>query len=290
MGDVTIETLVPFFWTMVYITFALTMVTELEIVPATTFEIGEGYDLYFISVDGKHVLRSDLTGKGAEIISTLEMDGSPEHLCACPRIILENKKRNHRDSQRVCWECGFDLFVLLAIEDRYEKVLLLENFTSRPAVFLLNGEYNEWCDGYHKLESYAFRSFGDEEEWKYEIEINDFYQEGISGGKLLHELRLETGNSRYEKGSDFNYTVTTPFAIWPVSNATHIAGDYGVFQLGKDQICLLDPEKKRIALVARGFGPVVAKPPIDNAEALPAAPEEAPPNTVSPSDSSAQQI
>ena len=59
------------------------------------------------------------------------------------------------------------------------------------------------------------------------------------------------------------YWVHAPFVQWRIRNGTHIAGDYGVFLLGKDQICIMDPEKKRIALIARGFGPVVAKPHVE---------------------------
>jgi hypothetical protein len=45
---------------------------------------------------------------------------------------------------------------------------------------------------------------------------------------------------------------------WTIRNAVQIDGDRLVFQLGRDQICLLDPETQRIALIARGFGPLVA--------------------------------
>jgi hypothetical protein len=49
----------------------------------------------------------------------------------------------------------------------------------------------------------------------------------------------------------------TPFAQWNVRNAYHLPGDCVVFQLGPNQICALDVVTKRVALLAKGRGPVV---------------------------------
>ena len=49
----------------------------------------------------------------------------------------------------------------------------------------------------------------------------------------------------------------TPFVYWPISHATHLAGDWLVFQLGQDQICLLHVDTRQMALIARGKDPVV---------------------------------
>ena len=43
---------------------------------------------------------------------------------------------------------------------------------------------------------------------------------------------------------------------WIVRLVTHLPTDQVLFQLGGDQICLYDPEKKQVALVARGRGPI----------------------------------
>ncbi|WP_414527765.1 hypothetical protein [Nodularia chucula] len=50
-----------------------------------------------------------------------------------------------------------------------------------------------------------------------------------------------------------------PFASWRVSHATHLEGDFVVFQLGNDQICILHPEQRKMALIVRGTQPVVVK-------------------------------
>jgi hypothetical protein len=49
----------------------------------------------------------------------------------------------------------------------------------------------------------------------------------------------------------------TPFIHWSNSHATHLPGDWLVFQLGQDQICLLHADSRRVALIARGKHPVV---------------------------------
>lgn len=58
----------------------------------------------------------------------------------------------------------------------------------------------------------------------------------------------------------FRFSLETPFLAWNVRNATHLPGDYVIFQLGDDQICLLELATKKIALLANGQGPVVVFP------------------------------
>lgn len=60
-----------------------------------------------------------------------------------------------------------------------------------------------------------------------------------------------------ETGETFRFAWETPFANWIVRNVIQLPDERVVFQLGYDQICLLDPESKRIALLARGRGPAV---------------------------------
>jgi hypothetical protein len=59
-------------------------------------------------------------------------------------------------------------------------------------------------------------------------------------------------------GRRLHLSLETPFLEWYIRNATQLPGDQVVFQLGRDQICILDPDAKKIALLARGWGPIVA--------------------------------
>lgn len=61
-----------------------------------------------------------------------------------------------------------------------------------------------------------------------------------------------------KEGVRFRAAWETPFSRWMVRAATHLPGDQVIFQLGEDQICLLDAPTRRIARIAEGRSPVVA--------------------------------
>ena len=65
-------------------------------------------------------------------------------------------------------------------------------------------------------------------------------------------------------GKRVHFSLALPSAAWPVRNATRMAGDYAVTQPGDDQHCRIHPESRRIALIARGKEPIVAKPTLSN--------------------------
>jgi len=62
-----------------------------------------------------------------------------------------------------------------------------------------------------------------------------------------------------DDGRFFRYTLDTPFLSWTPRNGTHVEKDLLIFQLNGHQIVALRHEKKQIALIARGFGPIVVK-------------------------------
>jgi hypothetical protein len=62
------------------------------------------------------------------------------------------------------------------------------------------------------------------------------------------------------KHAGLHFSLETPFAQWVVRNATHLPSDKVVLQLGENQICILDPDSKRIALLTHGRGPVAVIP------------------------------
>jgi hypothetical protein len=57
-------------------------------------------------------------------------------------------------------------------------------------------------------------------------------------------------------GAKIRFSFETPFGQWIVRNATLLPADKVIFQLGEDQICVFDPDTKKIALLVRGKGPV----------------------------------
>ena len=65
-------------------------------------------------------------------------------------------------------------------------------------------------------------------------------------------LRGENSRTRNE----FAFARETPFAQWHVRRPIILATDKVVFQLGNRQICILDPETRKIALLAFGRAPL----------------------------------
>lgn len=79
----------------------------------------------------------------------------------------------------------------------------------------------------------------------------DFYANVFAGGGLSGYNRITQAR--------IQVALETPFAFWAISHVTHLAGDLLVLQVGQDQICLLHPETRSIALIVRGKHPVVTK-------------------------------
>jgi hypothetical protein len=67
--------------------------------------------------------------------------------------------------------------------------------------------------------------------------------EGLRGTQANSEKRV-------------HFSLETPFVAWSVRNATHLPTDKVLLQLGDEQICVYDPETKKIALLTRGRGPI----------------------------------
>jgi len=54
----------------------------------------------------------------------------------------------------------------------------------------------------------------------------------------------------------FHFSLETPFASWSVRNAVLLPDHKVLFQLGENQICLLELDTHRIALITKGRGPL----------------------------------
>jgi len=67
--------------------------------------------------------------------------------------------------------------------------------------------------------------------------------------------RLDGYNENTGKG--VRVSLETPFLTWPVYYPTQLPTGQVIFQLGENQICIFDPNEKKIALLAKGRSPVV---------------------------------
>jgi hypothetical protein len=211
------------------------MLTQLEVVSVYEMKLPEPYALYYLSPEGDQIIRIDPTKPSfKETISKVTAHHRNDRLFARPR----------EDS-------GFDLFVYLDSEDRGAETesRILEDFSEKAPVERRIAEGHS-----DKVEGSWFNfgpvpTIGPASKWAFRTGF--WPVEGISG-------------KNEKTGKKVHYALELPFAAWPVRNATQIAGDFVVTQLGDDQICLMNLEAGKIALVARGRGPVVAKPKMTN--------------------------
>ncbi|MBD2580459.1 hypothetical protein [Oscillatoria sp. FACHB-1406] len=195
------------------------LLTQLELVPIQQLQASQKYALYFISMDGKQLMRARLNGEPPEQVKEFKKVNPNEEPCF---------RQNERQQ--------FDLFAL--VSEKQEPII--SDFAKR--VPLSPEREDNSCNS---------TSFGralkltKNSNWEYETSV------WAAGGIM--------GFNR-KKGSRIHFALETPFAFWNVSHATHLEGDLVVFQLHKNQMCLLDPQARKIALIARGSSPVVVEP------------------------------
>ena len=206
------------------------VMTKLEVVAVDEMQISEPFAVFFISSEGERVLRINLNDSGS----------------AKPISEVSAHHRNDRLFVRPRDTSGYDLFVFLDSEDRgseaEEKVM--DDFSEQaPVEWRISEGHSEEAEG-SGFNFGPIPAIGGESDW--EFRTGFWPIEGVSG-------------TNERTGERFHCSLELPFAAWPVRNATHIAGDYLVAQLGDDQICLLHPASRRIALIVRGKGPIVAK-------------------------------
>jgi len=206
------------------------LMTRVEVVPAESLLPREPYVLYFITPDGRHIERTDLAGRHREQVAEVSASDGNDRLFA----------RKDADGK-------YSLFLLLYGDGgpKYDEQTIRHGFSTRTTIDRIIEE------GRREQPLPTYAAFGtvpslvDDSEWKYEIGI--YAVEGLVG-------------HNEKRGLKNWFSLELPFAMWMMRSGTQIAGDRVVFQLGRDQICIFDPQARKIALIARGKGPIVALP------------------------------
>ena len=213
------------------------MMNDLEVVAAEQMQLPEGYDLYYISPDGKTVIQADLYGKTENTFDSTMKDGG-ELLFA-----FSNEQGK------------YDLYLCRPNygHENEEEEVILEDFSSFvPEELTRVPEAEGVPDGlmlpYGRGEVPKLEATND---WT--CRIGFWAGEGIWGENEASNLR-------------FRYAMEIPFLAWSIRCPVLLPGDFIVFQFGRDpfqlggdQICIIDLQKRQIALIARGRSPFVAK-------------------------------
>ena len=207
------------------------LVTELEVVPPGALLTQNGYRVYYLTPDGGQVRKLTLDSRREpDVISPSSAPRLNDRLILREkspsqwelRILLEPKRNEEAAAEVEVRELGA---VQVAIDQGSTR--------KKPSE-----DRGTWFN-FGKVPS-----LGGPSDWEF---ATGFWPgQGISGKNRKTNATL-------------HYSLETPYALWVVRNATLLPGDFLVFQLGNDQICLLHPASKQIALLARGKGPVVVK-------------------------------
>jgi len=200
----------------------VTLYTKTNVVPLSEIKLPKQGWVYFIS-ETNTVCRLDLSSQQTEVISKLPSSDQDERLLV-RQSTVETNNWDIIASSKTNVVCS-NLPVTGAVSSRDE------NASSRVEGTWFNfGEATMLAKG----SSWSFQT--------------GFWPiEGFRG--------------KNQKTSEVvRFSLETPFVNWVARNATHLPGDFVVFQLGENQICLFEAATKKIALLTIGRGPIVVLP------------------------------
>lgn len=208
-----------------------TLLTRLEVVAPQALVPQAGHVLYYLNPEGTAVYRRPLeVGAGSQRVAPVATAHVSDRLFTRPGV-----------------EGGHDLWVWLEADDRKPvppQLVQAAVAGHAPIAPHAPGEPEREPTG-TGLNFGRVPSLAEHTAWRWGA--GAWALEGLWG---VHEV---TGERR-------RFALELPLVQWRVRNAVQLADGLLLFQLGRDQIVLLDPDTHRITLLARGRGPVVVRP------------------------------
>lgn len=222
-----------------------TLYTENKVVQLFEMELPKDVTIYFISAEDGNVYSGNLAEQDWQKVYDLYK--KDEKTVNCLNVWPSEKNTN-------LWDlvfCERDRKGV-KIAEIILKDIAQDATPSRDSI-LNNGPYT---DPYRQLYIDA-PQIGDakQSDW-YDFRTGSWSSEGFWG-------RNKKTNKKVHVSFEIPYG-----NYWWVRFVTHLPTDKILFQLGRDQICLYDLNKKQVALVARGRGPVAVigkkdQPPVE---------------------------
>jgi len=206
--------------------------TENKIVPLSEMELPKEVTIYFISTEDGNVYYGQLVEQNWQKVYDLgEKDAK-----------IDEKYLNvwPSEANTNLWDlvfCGRDR------KNKRITEVILKDIAQDATPFgdIMNGPYT---DPYSQSSDRKTHQIGDAKQSAW-VFINGFWAaEGFWG-------RNEKNNEEVRVSLEIPYQ-----GKWYVGYLSHLPGDRVLFQLGSDQICLYDLNKKQVALVARGSSPL----------------------------------
>jgi hypothetical protein len=198
--------------------------TRMHIVQPSEIRLQENLELYFISAPDGHV------HQGSQIVGNVISTNQNDRLLIKPIVGEINR-----------WE-----LVMRLDGRRDEDVKGLKVVSQIEAIFTSVEDVEENQPNGPN----TWFNFGDVVVMG---ETNNRNWEIGTGFWPVEGMRIK--NTRTER--EYRFAWETLFSRWAIRNAILLPDDIVIFQLGQDQICAVEPATRKIALLARGCGPVV---------------------------------
>jgi hypothetical protein len=222
------------------------LVTRARVVSINELSLPAEYRLYFINQAGDRVLHAPLNDPAsAETLRDIRARHRNDRLFTRPRA-----------------DGGFDLLMYFGSDNHntYHETPILEDFASVAPIEwrMTHGDTSKGASTWFNAGEVP--NIGGESDWEF---FASFWPVGGLGGENT------------KTGERARLALESPFFMWPFRNAVQLRGEIVVAQIGNDQIAAMHLPSRRIALLARGKGPIVAVPkPPGAALPLPTAPVE----------------
>jgi hypothetical protein len=200
----------------------------MQIVPANEITLPANLDLYYIAANTGYIRLADR--EQSEIVSTNQNDRLL--LCALPDHTNRWSLLLRRDARR-----DEDVRLVTVLPEIVGAMAAAEP----PATDQVKSR-DTW---FNFGEGIKLKPTG-QLEWS--VETGFWPIEGMT-------VENNQGKGRY------HFAWETLFSQWTMRNVIQLPDEKVIFQLGEDQICVLDPETRRIALLARGRGPTLVLRP-----------------------------
>lgn len=210
--------------------------TKMNVVAASDLSLPKSVLVYFVSTNGCNVYSRHLQSDDAQFVCKLNSTNTD-------RLFF---RQNVADTN--LW----DLVARVETDDHRKP----ECQTVRTN--LATEQVPQWQAGFSYLsdDRETWFSFG-EARW---LGSTNGQWTFSSGFWPIEGLRAK--NTQNHQLVRFSYE--TPFGAWIVRNVVRLPDDKALFQLGNDQICVFDPETRKVALLWHGRGPA---PVLENADA-----------------------
>jgi hypothetical protein len=204
----------------------VSLITQTHLVQPSEIDSPIGAQVYYIGTDDNAAYVRDLRGGPARKVADMNFDKFHDLLYA----------RKNADRPET-----WDLVASLpdkGIEVHPREVTTRLSGKTAPELFL---DDKNPASFQQRQERPAIIPSPGQSQWKYGA--------GYWAAEGFRIKNLQNGKSK-------SFAFETPFGAWRVRSIIQF-GDKALFQLGGDQICLFDPETRKIALITRGRSPLL---------------------------------